>query len=285
MSHTDCLVPFLLNQSPIRGRVVRLGSALDSILRRHAYPPIICAMLSEVLVLASMLASNLKQSGILTIQLQSKSVISLLVVDAAFGGALRGYAQFDAANLPDSGTLDSLFAEGFVAITYDSGEAGGARYQGIVPLEGASITQALQTYFRHSQQLLAQFKVTVAQVDGKWRAGGIYIEQMPEAAHASTESEDWREASIYLATVKDEELLDEELSAAELLHRLFHEKGVWAYELQALRDQCRCSAEKLRGILAGMPASEREAMTEEGRISATCQFCSQTYHFSPESFD
>lgn len=283
--HTDYLVPFLLNESPIRGRMVRLGASVDAILKRHDYPPLVSRLLAEVLVLAAMLASNLKQNGILTIQLQSQSAISLLVVDAVYGGALRGYAQFDAAALPSHlSSLDALFAEGYLAITYDSGEEGG-RYQGVVPLEGASITQAVQGYFRQSQQLLAQFQVAVGQVDGQWRAGGIYIEQMPEAAKASDESEEWREAAILLATVKEDELLDVALAHNDLLHRLYHERGVWVYEPQPLRDQCRCSQEKLHGIIAGMPAAERADMVEDGQISATCQFCSQTYHFSPESFD
>ena len=286
MNHTDYLVPFLLNESPIRGRMVRLGASLDAMLKRHAYPDLVSQMLAEVLVLASMLASNLKQSGILTIQLQSKSPISLLVVDAVYGGALRGYAQFDAAALPARApTLDALFADGYIAITFDSGEEGGARYQGIVPFEGASISQALQHYFRQSQQLLAQFHIAAKQRDGIWTAGGIYIEQMPEAAQASEESEEWREAAILLATVREDELLDDQLPHTELLHRLFHEKGVWVYEPMPLKDQCRCSESKLRGIIGGMPASERQAMVEDGQISATCQFCSQTYHFSPESFD
>lgn len=286
MNHIDYLVPFLLNESPVRGRVVRLGASVDAIIRRHAYPDVVSRMLAEVLVLASMLASNLKQNGILTIQLQSKSAISLLVVDAAYGGALRGYAQFNEAALPKHiASLDAFFADGYLAITFDSGEGEGGRYQGIVPLEGASLTQALQSYFRQSQQLLAQFHIAVGTHNGAWGAGGIYIEQMPEAAQASGESEEWREAAILLATVKDDELLDAELPHTDLLHRLFHEKGVWAYEPQPLRDQCRCSEEKLRGVLSGMPASERADMVEDGQISATCQFCSQTYHFSPESFD
>lgn len=284
MTHTDYLVPFLLDAAPIRGRMVRLGASLDTILARHSYPPLVSRMLAEVLVLASMLSANLKQSGILTVQLQSKSAISLLVVDAAHGGALRGYAQFDESRLPAAGALGALFDDGYLAITFDTGEES-QRYQGIVPLEGASITQAIQAYFRQSQQLLAQFHVAVGQVNGQWLAGGIYIEQMPEAAGASEESEQWREAAILLATVREDELLDAALPHTELLHRLFHENGVWAYEPLTLRDQCRCSSEKLRGIIGAMPKSERDDMVENGQISAQCQFCSETYRFLPESFD
>lgn len=281
------LTPFLLNEKPIRGRMVRLGSAVDTILRQHNYPDRISKLLGETLIMAAILSSNLKSGGVFTVQIQSKGALSLLVVDSAAGGALRGYAQFDeTADL--SAPLSQLCADGYLAITLDSGDAA-ERYQGVVPLESESIAESIQHYFTQSQQLRVKCKLAIGQhaIDGemRWVAGGIYIEHMPESADASDESDAWREASILLETVKDDELLDESLPAEQLLYRLFHESGVWVYDAHPLRAECRCSREKIVNALKGMQPEALAELAEDGSVAVDCQFCGGQEIFALEELE
>lgn len=285
MPSKDSLTPFMIHELPVRGRVVRLGSVVDHILSRHNYPEVVSQALAETLVIAGMLASNLKHQGVFTIQVQAKGAVSLLVVDAVYGGALRGYAQFDEAKvaaLPKQRDLSVLFGEGHLAITLDTGE-GSQRYQGIVPLEGDSISDAVGRYFTQSQQMDIHLKLSVGSISGaghpdeQWVAGGIYIEKMPDTPLHDEDA--WQRIKTLMMTVRDDELLDETLSASDLLHRLFHEDGVWVYDAMPLMDQCRCSREKIGKTLAGMGASAIEEMMVDGQIEVICQFCNRAEVF------
>lgn len=286
MQCEDTLTPFMINASPVRGRFIRLGISLDTILSRHAYPERVSRLLAETLVISGMLASNLKQDGLFTVQVQSKGGVSLLVVDAAYGGAVRGYAQFDeeaVATLEGDG-MASIFGEGYLAITLDPGD-GGQRYQGVVPLEGDSISDAVQRYFIQSQQLDVCMKVAVGMQhmvgddDVHWVAGGIYIEKMPDEDEADIDA--WPRNKVLLETVRDDELLDKALSGGDLLHRLFHEDGVWVYEEQVLKDECRCSRDKIEKTLSGMEAAAIDEMAMDGEIEVVCQFCNKAEKFNP----
>ena len=269
---SDILTPFLLNEAPVRGRIVRLSESVNKILTQHQYPQRISELLAETLTMAAILSSNLKQDGIFTIQIQSKGALSLLVVDATAEGHLRGYAQFDEDGINETPKLNTLCSEGYLAITLDPG-AGGQRYQGVVPLEGESIAETMQHYFTQSQQLMVSCKLTVSKGDEGWQAAGIYVENVPENAQASEESEAWREAQILLHTVKEEELLDQKLAPADLLYRLFHESGVWVYEAQPIKAECRCNREKIEQALKTIDASELAEMAINQSIVVDCQFC------------
>ena len=284
----DALLPFLLNEKPIRGRLVRLQEAVDTVLRQHVYPERISHLLGETLVMAAILSSNLKGGGIFTIQLQSKGGLSLLVADADASGALRGYAQFDAA-ADLTQPLSDLCRDGYLAITLDTGDAA-SRYQGVVPLEGESVAASIQHYFTQSQQLQVKCKIAVGQYASagqmRWVAGGLYIEHMPESAEASGESESWREASILLETVKEEELLDTQLAGEQLLYRLFHEDGVWVYDAHNFRAQCRCSRAKIHKVLAGMESEALAKLADaKGEIAVDCQFCGGREIFAAVEFE
>lgn len=279
----DRLLPFLLNESPVRGRVLRLGAAVDSILQAHAYPERIARLLAESLGMAAMLSAGLKTDGIVTLQLQSKGALSLLVADATAGGHLRGYARFDAAALKADATPGELCEEGFLAITLDPG-GGGRRYQGIVPLEGESIAASMQTYFSQSQQLMVRCKLAVGQemASGapRWVVGGIYIEHIPESAQASQENEAWREACILLETLRDDELLDASLPLEELLYRLYHEGGVWIYDPKPFKAQCRCARDKIRRSLSGIKPAELRETAQDGQVEVDCHFCGRRETFT-----
>lgn len=282
------LTPFMLEGGHVRGRIVRLGAVADIILSRYDYPPTVTRLLGELLVVAAMLSSNLKQEGIFTIQIRGDGLVPLVVVDAVYGGALRGYAEIPEANRENIEAIGdysprALVGEGaYLAITLDPG-AGMQRYQGIVGLEGDSVADALGNYFTHSEQLDVEVKLAMSEAK-PWRAAGMLIERMPEVTGAATEanSESWRYARAIMGTVKTEELLDALLDAQTLLYRLFHEQGVWVYDAHPLSVGCRCSRDRIEKLLMSMSANDRADMIVNGKASVHCQFCNKSERFTPE---
>jgi molecular chaperone Hsp33 len=287
----DSITSFIIHEADVRGRVVRLGMVANTILSRYDYPPAMARLLGELLAVAAMLSANLKQEGIFTVQVRGTGLVPLLVVDAAYGGQLRGFAEVsaeaDAAiRAMDNPTPAQLFgADAYLAITLDPG-AGMQRYQGVVGFEGASVTDALEHYFTHSQQADVLFRLGVEKGEGGWVVGGLMVERLPpEDAATRTDDADlepWRYASALAATVKPEELIDPLLDAPALLYRLYHEDGVWVQEPHPLQAGCRCSRERIHQLLLSMPITDRADMIVDGHASVHCQFCNTTEQFTPE---
>lgn len=290
------LLPFMLNDTPVRGRVARLDAVVDTIIQRHDYPHCVAKLLAETLVVAAMLAAQLKQEGIFTIQIKGDGPIRMLVADAAFDGGLRGYAEVapegrDALASLEATDLSDLFGEnGYLAITLDPGE-GRQRYQGVVAVEGENIADAVSNYFTHSQQLNIALNLAVLQTrldhTTHWQAAGMMIEQMPdtqamakaEAKEEDATSEAWRYASVMMKTVKPEELLNQKLAAETLLEQLYHEQGVLVYPPKIYYPGCRCSRERIQQLLLSMADDERAEMLVDGVASVHCQFCNKQENF------
>lgn len=283
----DTLTPFMLESARVRGRIVRLGNVADTILGRYNYPPHVARMLGELLLAAAMLSANLKQHGIFTIQVRGNGLVPLIVVDAVYGGQVRGFADVRpeavaAINAVETYSPRTLVGEGaYLAITLDQGE-NMDRYQGIVALEGDSIADALMAYFTNSEQLEVRVKLAVEKQEGHWRTGGIMIERMPSAEDDLAAHESWDYAKAVTATVTDAELIDPLLDAPELLYRLFHEEGVWVYDPHSFAVGCRCSRERISTILLGMKQEDRADMVVDGKVDVHCQFCNKSEVFTPE---
>ena len=290
----DLIQPYQIEASAIRGRLVRLGPALDEILTRHDYPDAIGAILGQALALAALLAAALKYKGIFSLQTKGDGPLSLLVADITSAGDVRGYAQFDpeatAAMLSQTGTAPSvprLFGTGYLAFTVDQG-AHTERYQGFVELIGATLADCVHHYFRQSEQLETAVKLASARdPEGRWRAGGLMIQRMPDPGGLASEREEdgWRRAAAFLASSTTAELLDPDLPADRLLYRLFHEDGVRAFRPRPLRFACRCSRERVTDMLGALPAGDIAEMREDCETVVTCEFCSARYVFTPTDLD
>lgn len=288
----DRVVPFQIEGLPVRGRVVRLGASVDRVLSAHAYPPPVLSLLGEALALTAMLGSALKFDGIFTLQAQGSGPLSMLVVDYESSGNVRGYASFDedALGAVDASNLGALFGEGSLALTIDP-RLGRDRYQGIVPLEGTSLSICAQLYFDQSEQIPTRVKLAVAQQyqpgeeRQRWRAGGLMIQHMPQVGGsaapvpADVASDAWTRASLLADTIAPDELVDPTLGVDDLLWRLFNEDGVRVFEPRAVRFGCRCSRERLERVLATYPRAELESLAEAGAIVARCEFCNTRYSF------
>ena len=286
---------FSLPDRHARGRLVRLDSVLSEILSAHSYLPLIEKTLAEALVLTALLGASLKQAdGQLTMQAQTnKGAIRLLVCDCK-DGAVRGYVQFDAdavAALPADSTLFGLFGTGYLAITFDRalpvGEGGG-RYQGIVPLEGASLSEAAEHYFVQSEQIPTMIRVGVDHVDERCIAGGILVQHLPEGEegrerlHVRLDHSEWEHVSALSGTTGADELCDPALPLEEIVWRLFHEEEQVLIESgAALTKGCRCNMAHIRDAIAKFPPEDRADMADEaGEIVVDCEFCSRRFPIS-----
>lgn len=282
----DIVQPFQIEAPGLRGRLVRLGDSVDTILKRHNYPLPVAALLAEALALAAALSASLKYEGIFTLQLKGDGPVPMLVTDVTSKGTMRGYAEVR-GDLPSDDVIAtapvrSLVGKGYLAFTVDQGEHT-ERYQGIVELTGASLTQCIDHYFQQSEQFSAALQVTAGRNDaGLWRAGAMMLQRLPDQeAIVSREERDeaWRRSVILMASVTARELLDPSLAPADLLFRLFHEDGVRVYDQQPIQFGCRCSRERAARILSSLPQAEVEDLVVDGKVSVTCQFCNETQNF------
>ncbi|HTO28442.1 MAG TPA: Hsp33 family molecular chaperone HslO, partial [Devosia sp.] len=255
----------------------------------HTYPPAIKCLLAEALVLAALLGSLLKEDGSqITMQAQSQGgIVSLLVCDYR-GGELRGYAQFDeegVARLGANPSLGALFGEGYLAITFDLA-ATEQRYQGIVPLEGASLAEACESYFAQSEQVPTLIRAAVRSSGEACIAGGLLVQHLPEGEegrerlHVQLDHPEWEHVAVMAGSTKHDELTDPTLSLEALVWRLFHEEREVRVEKGArLSRGCRCTVEHYQKVLARFPEGERAEMrNEEGKIVVDCAFCSRLFN-------
>lgn len=311
----DRALPFQVEGLDVRGRVVTLGPSIDSILQRHDFPGPVKRLVAEAAVLASLLATSLKDIGRFILQTQTNGPVSLVVVDVRTPGQIRATASFDARAVEKAaadGPADSsiLLGSGTLAMTVEQGQAQ-QRYQGYVPLEDETLEAAAHTYFRQSEQIPTRIRLAVAEMFDRdeagaarrtWRAGGIIGQFLPEAgervAHRDlpagdvpdgmeellTEPEDddaWIEAQALIDTVEDHELTDPSIVAERLLYRLFHERGVRVFEPMSLEENCSCSRERIEQVLHQMNHEEIDEATIEGAIEVRCEFCGTRYDFDP----
>ena len=287
----DLIQPFQMAKAGVRGRIVRMGSIVDSILNRHGYPDAVAQFLGEGIVLAAMLGGALKFDGIFTVQTKGDGAISMIASDMTTPGNMRGYASFDQEKLDlitssaVAMNVENYLGKGYAAFTIDAGEEH-KRYQGIVDLEGESLADCMENYFDKSEQIDTLLRVAVTKVDGKWRAGGLMIQRLPDENatefNQDQEEENWRNAQALAGTITPEELTNSRLKSAELLYKLFHEDGVWLYDPQELADQCSCSAERVMNTLKTFAGADLEDMADDGVITADCQFCSSKYEVRVE---
>lgn len=282
----DRVLAFSVPGRNARGRIVRLGPVLETVLSAHDYPPPIKHLLAEALVLTALMGAMLKdQQSQLTVQAQSHGgPVDLLVCDYR-DGQVRGYVKHDDAALEalDGDTsLESLFGTGFLAITFDMAVTND-RYQGVVPLEGASLTQACESYFARSEQIPSLIRVSVRSNGPRCIAGGLLVQHLPdseegkERLQARDDHPDWEHVSILAGTIQPEELVDPVLTLEGLVWRLFHEEDEVRVEpLVPLERGCRCTVEHYQSILSRFPEDQRAEMRDEdGLVPVDCAFCSK----------
>ena len=246
----DIVAPFQIETRPVRGRIVRLGAAVDEILTRHAYPEPVANLLGEACALAALVGASLKFEGRLIVQAQGDGPVAYVVADYDTSGSLRGYCRFDAARVaaasegfarPGAG---ALLGKGAFVMTIDQGPDT-ERYQGVTDIEGETLALAAETYFSRSEQTPTRVRLAVGQIDVgdglHWRAGGLLIQNIAEDDARGPTEDAWITAQALFETVGEDELVDPTVAASTLLWRLFHEDGVRVFPATSITASCRCS--------------------------------------------
>lgn len=307
----DTVLPFQLDAADIRGRIARLDGALEGILRQHDYPQQVEALVAEMALLTALIGQTIKLRWKLSLQVQSKGAVRMIATDyygpEADGkpARIRAYASFDRERLTDDAPFAQL-GEGYFAIMIDQGK-GMTPYQGITPLEGASLSSCAEAYFAQSEQLPTRFSLnfgrsTTAEAPEHWRAGGIMLQHMPKASPFVAKGEgtgevlkatdildeesveNWSRVNVLLDTVEEIELIGPSVAPTDLLLRLFHEEQPRVFDAQAVRFGCTCSEDRVRQSLSIYSAKDIEKMTtDDGRVTADCQFCSAHYDLDPKT--
>ena len=270
----DVLHRFLLENAGVRGMLVRLGPAWREVAGRAAYPLPLRTLLGEALAASALLTGNIKLDGALSIELKSAGALRLLFTECNDEGQLRGLARWTDP-LPAPLQLDTL-PDAVLAITIGN-VMRDQRYQGLVDLQHAQLSAALENYFVQSEQLPARI---VLAANGK-HAVGLMLQKMPgEGGHAAVQDGDaWNRVVHLTATLGAEELLD--ASPDTLLYRLYHEESVRMFEPRPLAFGCSCSRERVSSMLRSLGRSEVEAAlaARHDEIEVICEFCAQHYHF------
>ena len=307
----DTVLPFQLDASDMRGRVARLDGALNAILEQHDYPPQVEALVAEMALLTALIGQTIKLRWKLQLQVQSKGAVRMIATDyygpenEGHPARIRAYASYDADRLTDAAPFEQV-GEGYFAIMIDQGK-GMTPYQGITPLAGGSLAACAEAYFAQSEQLPTKFSLSFGQstepgVAQHWRGGGIMLQHMPKASPfvaegdgrgevlqaadlvQGGEEENWNRVNALLGTVEEIELIGPTLAPNDLLFRLFHEENPRVYDTQPVRFGCTCSEDRVRQSLSIYSARDIEKMTtDEGTVTADCQFCGAHYVLDPKS--
>lgn len=283
--------PFQIEDLGLLGRIVRLDTVLASAFERQDYPQSVKQMLAETMALTASLSGIIKFDGIFTLQAQGDGPLNLMMSDITSDGDMRGYARFHEEGVIDAmsrtGSLvPKLLGNGHLALTVDQG-AETERYQGIVELTGGSIADCAQEYFSQSEQLETAV-IVVSQIDEDQlpRSAALMVQRMPgdaeETVARDMEDEAWHRAVVLMSSIKSEELLGDDLSASQVLYRLYHEDGVRIFPQKDVHHTCRCSRHRVGRTLASFPQAEIEDMADNGVVTVTCEFCKTDYRFGKE---
>ena len=303
----DTVLPFQLEKSDMRGRIARLDGVLSGVLKQHAYPQTVEALVAEMTLLTALIGQTVKLRWKLSLQVQSKGAVRMIATDyygpekEGEAARIRAYASFDANKLTKGRPIDQI-GEGYFAILIDQG-GGTQPYKGITPLSGTSLSESAEAYFAQSEQLPTKFtlsygRVTEPGVVEHWRAGGIMLQYMPKSSpfvssggglgesgllaaadlvRGETE-ENWSRVNFHLDTVEELELIGPTITPTTLLTRLFHEESPRVFNPQPIVFECSCSEKKVRQSLSIYSAKDIETMTtEDGNVTADCQFCGAHY--------
>ncbi len=276
MFDTDHTQRFIFDNTDVRGEMAALERSYAEVLARADYPLPVQQLLGEMLAAAALLSTTLKFEGLLVLQARSEGPLKLLMVECTDQQQVRGIARFE-DGIADSADLRELMPQGVMAITIDPLK--GKRYQGMVPLDNASLAASLSSYFASSEQLPTQFWL---HADGR-RARGLLLQALPKDKQRDDQerANTWEHLTTLADTLKAEELLS--LDNSTLLHRLYHQEEVRLFDLNPVQFQCSCSRERSANALINLGEADALQLAAEhgGQIDIDCQFCNQRYSFDP----
>ncbi len=272
---------------PIRGHLVHLDASWRALIEHREYPDAIRTTLGEAVVASLLLAATIKFEGVLSLQLQGAGPVHLLLAQCTGGLGVRGLARYreDDISGTAAGGIADLIGAGNLTVTVESDD-GSQRYQGIVPITGERLADSLQIYFENSEQLPTRLWLYA---DEKG-AAGMLLQRLPDegmrgtagagvpVADLAAVDDAWHRVQLIAATLTADELRT--LADAQILHRLFNEDDVRLFEPAPVYFRCRCSRERVSGMLLGLGEAEtRSILDERGEVEVRCDFCNRAYVF------
>lgn len=268
MKQPDLIYRFLFEQEDIRGQHISLDNSWQRIVEQSDAEPAARLLLGQALAAAALLVETLKIDGSISLQVRGDGPVHLLMAEASSQHSIRGIIR---QNRPigEDLALRDIFAANALVITINTDNK--KPYQGIVPLQGTSLTEILQTYFDQSEQLPTRLWLAANQQT----ASGLLLQQLPGEHH---DGDAWNRLLMLTETVQEEELLA--LETTELLHRLYHEEKLRLFAAESIRFACSCSRQRTRNMLLSLGEKEiRSILAEQGEVSITCEFCNANYLF------
>jgi len=275
MPDNDLLHRFIIENTRVRGEMVHLSATWKAVLERYDYPENVRNILGEAFAACALLSATIKFEGSLILQIRGDGPLHLLVVQATSEGTLRGLARWG-EEVP-AHDLKNIFGNGQMVITIEPPT--GEPYQGIIALQGEHIQDAIENYFKQSEQLNTRLLLSA----NEKVCTGFLLQELPETkeTHNSNLGEDhneWEHAVALGSTLKREELLT--LSTRDILHRLFHEKDIRLFDPTPLSFRCGCSNERISKMIVSLGLAEaRSIILEQGKIHVDCEFCNAQYNY------
>lgn len=292
--HDDIVAGYQVEGRAVRGRICRLGPTLDKVLSAHAYPEPVARLLGEAVIIAALVGDALKFDGRLIVQANGSGPIRFIVAEYVPGEGVRGFAKIEreevdavlAENPAPDTLMQRLLGKGAFAMTLDYGPDKD-QYQGVVALEGPSLSAVAEAYFVQSEQTPTRLRIAVGELweEGReraWRGAGALLQSVAGDETRGSSKADWDHARALFETLEDAELLDPDLSAGGLLYRLFNEDGVRLMEPRHVARRCSCEHERLLRIVASFPPEDRAEMETGGEIVMTCEYCNRDWSFGLE---
>ena len=310
LKNNDFIRVFRLDETNIRGRHVRLENSLNHILKRHNYPKLVSLLLGDLLSLGVILSSTVKYDGIFTVQTNSSGPLNFMIADIASTGEIRGYANFAYEEIEkfqkcinEIEIVPEIMGSGHLTFTVNQAKTNNM-YQGIVPLEGRTISECAHNYFEQSEQISTSIKIATEQVEKNWKSSALMLQRepindrygaseghLPEAGKDNIAldvfetNEDWRRASILMGSATKDELINYDFDSNTLLYKLFHEESLRVYEPKALTFGCHCSRDRVIKTLRGLPQKEISTLKINGKVIVKCEFCDQSESFTENQLD
>lgn len=277
----NIVAAFQIEDRPVRGRIARLGSTLDLIVGAHDHPRPVARLVAEAAILAVLVGDTLKFDGRLIVQASGNGPIRFVVAEWVKGAGVRAMAQLiPGETIAEDATLTDMLGEGSFAMTIDPGE-GKERYQGLVPLEGDSLSDCAEAYFKQSEQVPTMIRIAAGEIlsgdaPSSWRGSGAIIQAIAPDDTRGDVAEDWDHVRALFGTIAPDELIDPAISAGDLLYRLFHEDGVRMFPETPIARYCPCTRDKLVSVLASFDAAE---IGDDDPVSMTCEYCNKLFEF------
>jgi molecular chaperone Hsp33 len=282
---SDHLINFYTNQGVSRGCLVRLDQQTRDIIERHNYHEVINRYISELICVAACLSRDIKNEGIVTIQMVGSLAIKMIVVDMNADGSIRACAKYDQALIDLQKNIFELFGnDGRIIITvdlYGDKKSENQRYQAIVEITGMTIAESMSHFFKQSQQIPTVFIINSCKqnYENSYLASCLCLQKMPlsNISDRDIQEDEWVTDLALISTATAKEMLDKNLSSQDLIYRLFNQRNVSVTPEKKIVFKCNCSFEKISKILDSFSQKDIEEMTVNGAIELICEFCNQKY--------